>query len=61
MHSLNHQAYGHAVADERVKAAERRGRSARPERPPPVRGRAAYAVARVARLLDRGEARRAVA
>jgi hypothetical protein len=61
MHSLNLQAYGRAVVDERVEAARRRGRPAPPKHPPPIRGRAAYAVARLARRLDRVEARRAVA
>jgi hypothetical protein len=61
MHSLNHQALADAVAEERVKAAERGAKHARLKHPPPVRSRAAYAAARVARRLDSAAARRAVA
>jgi hypothetical protein len=61
MHSLNHQAYGRAVVAERVEAAEREVQSSRLKHPPPVRSRAAYVAARVARRLDPSAARRAVA
>lgn len=62
MHTLIHLDHARAVADERVRAAARA--SARPPRPwppPPVRGRVAYAAARVASRLDADSARRAVA
>ena len=61
MHSLNHEAYGRSVAAERVEAAEREVQSSRLKHPPPVRSRAAYVAARVARRLDPSAARRAVA
>jgi hypothetical protein len=61
MHSLNHQHLAHAVAAERVQAAKRAAKQARLQHPPPVRSRAAYAAARVARRLDSAAARRAVA
>jgi hypothetical protein len=61
MHSLNHQAYGRSVVAERVEAAEREVQNSRLKHPPPVRSRAAYAAARVARRLDPSAARRAVA
>jgi hypothetical protein len=61
MHSLNHQAYAHAVAAERVEAARGRAkRSRRSHRPPPVRSRVAYLAARAARRLDPAAARRAI-
>ena len=49
MHSLSHNAYAHAVVNDRLRAV------------PPVRGHVAYAVARVAGRLDAEAARRAVA
>ena len=61
MHSLNHEAYGRSVVAERVEAAERELQSSRLKPPPPVRSRAAYGAARVARRLDPSAARRAVA
>ena len=61
MHSLNHQAYARSVVAERVEAAEREVQSSRLKHPPPVRSRAAYVAARVARRLDPSAARRAVA
>jgi hypothetical protein len=61
MHSLNHPAYARSVVDERVEAARRVARAPRPQHPPPVRSRAAYAAARIARRLDSAAARRAVA
>jgi hypothetical protein len=60
MHSLNHPAYARSVAAERVEAAQREARASRLKHPPPVRSRAAYAAARVARRLDPSAARRAV-
>jgi hypothetical protein len=61
MHSLSHQVLGQIHVAERVEAARRGERSARLQHPPPVRSRAAYAAARVARRLDSAAARRAVA
>ena len=61
MHSLNHQAYARSVEAERVEAAKGRARAARLQHPPPVRSRAAYVAARVARRLDSATARKAVA
>ena len=61
MHSLNHLALGRSVAAERVEAAEREAQASRLKHPPPVRSRAAYVAARVARRLDPSAARRAVA
>jgi hypothetical protein len=61
MHSLNHPTLARVVAAERVEAADREARASRLQHPPPVRSRAAYAAARVARRLDSAAARRAVA
>jgi len=61
MHSLNQQALGYVVAAERVESAQRVAKHARLQHPPPVRSRAAYVAARVARRLDSAAARRAVA
>ena len=61
MHSLNHQVLGQVYVAERAQAAEREHEHARLQHPPPVRSRAAYAAARVARRLDSAAARRAVA
>ena len=61
MHSLNHPAYARSVVEERVEAAERAAKHGRSQHPPPVRSRAAYAVARIARRIDIAAARRAVA
>jgi hypothetical protein len=61
MHSLNHPAYARAVAAERIVAAAREARASRLQHPPPVRSRAAYVAARVARRLDPSTARRVVA
>ena len=61
MHSLNHVVYAHSVAADRVRPVPRAVSASRRDRPPPVRGRAAYAVARVARRLDADVARRTVA
>ena len=61
MHSLNHQALAYTVAAERAEAAKRVAKHARLQHPPPVRSRAAFVAARVARRLDSAAARRAVA
>ena len=61
MHSLNHSAYGHAVAAERVDSGTGHDRATRSTHPPPIRSRLAYKAARMARRLDSAAARRAVA
>ena len=61
MHSLNHPALARSVAAERVEAAKRGAKASRLQHPPPVRSRAAYVAARIARRLDPSAARRAVA
>jgi hypothetical protein len=61
MHSLSHPAYANSVVAERAEAAQRAARKARLQHPPPIRSRAAYAAARVARRLDIASARKAVA
>jgi hypothetical protein len=61
MHSLNHPDLAHSVAAERVQVAKREAKASRLQHPPPVRSRAAYAAARLARRLDPSAARRAVA
>jgi hypothetical protein len=60
MHSLNHLHLVDFEAADRVRRAPRI-RSVRPDKPPLIRGRAAYAAARLARRLDSESARRAVA
>jgi hypothetical protein len=61
MHSLSHPAYASSVVAERAEAAQRVARQTRLQHPPPIRSRAAYAAARVARRLDIASARKAVA
>lgn len=64
MHSLNHAVMGNDTAAERARRPMVRAVDPmRPERPPsaPMRARAAYAIARLARRLDREMARRATA
>ena len=61
MHSLNHQDLARVVAAERVEVGEREARASRLHHPPPVRSRAAYVAARLARRLDPSAARKAVA
>jgi hypothetical protein len=61
MHSLSNQVLGQLVAAERAGIAKRVERGARLQHPPPVRSRAAYVAARVARRLDPAAARKAVA
>jgi hypothetical protein len=64
MHSSIYAVMGNQVANERARRPMVRAvKAPRPERPPngPMRARAAYAVGRMARRLDREMARRAVA
>jgi hypothetical protein len=61
VHSLVHDVHAKTVAADRTRPASRADSASRRHRPPPVRGRAAYAVARVAHRLDADVARRAVA
>jgi hypothetical protein len=61
VHSLNHVVLANSVAADRVRPVPRAVSASLRDRPPPVRGRAAHAVARVARRLDADVARRAVA
>jgi hypothetical protein len=61
MHSLAHPVYARAHAADRLRAVPRGVARTRRHRPPPVRGRVAYAVARLAGRLDTESARRAVA
>jgi hypothetical protein len=61
MHSNLHQELYRAEAADRVRRAHRAVLPLRRQHPPPIRGRAAYAAARLARRLDRESARRAVA
>ena len=61
MHSQLHFELYRVNATERVRNAPRAGIPERRQHPPPIRGRAAYAAARVARRLDSESARRAVA
>jgi hypothetical protein len=60
MHSLNHLHLVDFEAADRVRRAPRI-REVHPHRPPPIRGRAAFVAARLARRLDSESARRAVA
>jgi hypothetical protein len=61
MHSqLQFELY-RAMAADRVRRAPRRPDPGRRRHPPPLRGRAAYAAARVARRIDPESARRAIA
>jgi hypothetical protein len=61
MHSLNHIDLAHALAADRVPSPARGVARPRRHRPPPLRRRIAYAVARVAERLDSESARKAVA
>jgi hypothetical protein len=61
MHSLNQHELYRAEAADRVRRAQRVVVPERRQHPPPVRGRAAYAAARLARRLDSESARRAIA
>ena len=61
MHSNLHDELYRAEAADRVRRAPRAVLPLRRHHPPPIRGRAAYAAARLARRLDSESARRAVA
>jgi hypothetical protein len=61
MHSNLHYELYRAEAADRVRRAHRAVLPLRRQHPPPVRGRAAYVAARLARWLDRESARKAVA
>jgi hypothetical protein len=61
MHSLNHLHIASTDAADRVRFASRGERRIERHRPPPLRGRAAFAAARLASRLDSESARRAVA
>ena len=61
MHSNLHQELYRAMAADRVRRAHRAVVPLRRQHPPPIRGRAAYAAARLARRIDPESARRAVA
>ena len=60
MHSNLHYELYRAEAADRVRRAHRAVLPLRRHHPPPIRGRAAYAVARLARRLDSESARRAI-
>jgi hypothetical protein len=61
MHSNLHQELYRTLAADRVRRAPRAVVPLRRQHPPPIRGRAAYAAARLARRLDSESARKAVA
>jgi hypothetical protein len=60
MHSNLHDALYRAEAADRVRRAPRAVVPLRRQHPPPIRGRAAYAAARLARRLDAESARKAI-
>jgi hypothetical protein len=61
MHPTIHHELSRAITADRVRRASRAEAPKRRRHPPPVRGRAAYAAARLASRLDSESARRAVA
>jgi hypothetical protein len=61
MHSLLHDTLYRSFAADRVGHAPRAVSPVRRQHPPPLRGRAAYVAARLARRLDRESAEKAVA
>jgi hypothetical protein len=61
MHSNIHYELYRAEAAARVRRAHRATVPPRAKHPPPLRGRVAYAAARLARRLDSESARKAVA
>jgi hypothetical protein len=61
MHSDLHDALYRAQAADRAGRAPRAVAPLRRQHPPPIRGRVAYAAARLARRLDSESARKAVA
>jgi hypothetical protein len=60
MHSTLHQELYRAEAADRVRRAHRAVLPLRRRHPPPVRGRVAYAAARLASRLDPETARKAI-
>jgi hypothetical protein len=60
MHSNLHYELYRAEAADRVRRAHRAVLPLRRQHPPPIRGRAAYAAARLAHRLDPESARRAI-
>jgi hypothetical protein len=60
MHSILHQELYRAEAADRVRRAHRAVLPLRRRHPPPVRGRVAYAAARLASRLDPETARKAI-
>jgi hypothetical protein len=50
-----------AIAADRIRSVPRAVVTARRQHPPPIRGRVAYAAARLARRLDSESARKAIA
>jgi hypothetical protein len=60
MHSDLHAALYRAEAADRVRRAPRAVVPLRRRHPPPIRGRAAYVAARLARRLDAESARKAI-
>ena len=60
MHSTLHHELYRAEAADRVRRANRAVVPLRRRHPPPVRGRAAYVAARLARRLDPESARKAI-
>ena len=61
MHSTLHYELYRAEAADRARRAHRVAIPERRLHPPPLRGRAAYAAARLARRIDSESARRAIA
>ena len=61
MHSNLHYALYQAMAADRTRTPRGAALPMRRLHPPPIRGRAAYATARMARRIDRESARRAIA
>jgi hypothetical protein len=60
MHSDLHQELYRAEAADRIRRARSAAVPPRAKHPPPLRGRAAYAAARLARRLDSESARKAI-
>ena len=60
MHSNLHYELYRAETADRVRRARRVERPLRRQHPPPLRGRVAYAAARLARRLDPESARKAI-
>ena len=60
MHSQLHDEMYRVQAADRIRHAPRAALPKRRQHPPPIRGRVAYAAARLARRLDSESARRAI-